>query len=499
MLCAGWSIYENLSTKTPYLAQQDASTYTAPPAGCGPVHMEYLARHGSREPTTGNINQMQALSVTLHANAERIRNPDYAWMKTWVSPYQKATAGLLLIPSGADEHYLTSKRMLQNYPEVLLANNYTPIDYSFQSTQISRTGQSGSAFIYGVFEGRGDLGPANFMPYYIFANSTSTDLQLRFFDNCPTYGAEVLNNPATDEQAQQFASQTWQALALQISESIGAYPEWQIDETTMSSMWTACTFEIVISNDTSQFCTLFNETNIDAINYALDLHYYYVSGPGNALNYQPATLLLSDMWLGLDCYVRCPSLSSPLCPSYCKGVAATAKLRFAHAETTMPFVSLLGLFHDATPLMADWTPQQIANRKWDTSVISPFAANDNFVLYSCPNDAYYVKYLHNEKEYILPGCPDVYCPYQQFNASLQAALSLDYNTICNYTACPTAAPPLEQPGDHACNVKIAIIAGSLSLLCALLIVLILVLNYSKIFKQCGCGKTHGSYQRLEFD
>ena len=493
---SSWEIQENLSTKTPYYPQQDASTYTPAPEGCTPVHIEYLARHGSREPTSSNVAQMQTLSKTLQAHSTYITNPDYAWMKTWVSPYQKAQAGLLLIPTGANEHYYTAKRMLENYPSVVLATNYTPVDYFFQSTQVSRTGQSGSAFIYGLFEDRGDIGPGNFMPFYIFANSTSTDLELRFFDNCPNYISESLDNPASNTQAQLFINETWLPIAIEVSMQIGSYPSWVIDQPTLSSMWTACTFDIVIGNTTSQFCSLFNQTTVDIFNYALDLDYYYVRGPGNPVNYQPATLLLYDMYTGLNCFVQCNSGTT--CPSSCGSYAITSKLRFGHAETTMPFVSLLGLFNDSQPLMADWTPEQIANRQWVTSTIVPFAANDNFVLYECPADTYYVKYLHNEKEYVLPGCTGVYCEFSMFSAALAPALSLNYDAVCNYTSCEPLITIHENT--HNCNITIAAVATGLSLLIIILLVLILALNYSKISKLCGCGGSHSNkYQIIQSD
>jgi hypothetical protein len=38
----------NLGTATPYLPQQDASTYQAPPAGFAPLYTQLVARHGSR-------------------------------------------------------------------------------------------------------------------------------------------------------------------------------------------------------------------------------------------------------------------------------------------------------------------------------------------------------------------------------------------------------------------------------------------------------------------
>ncbi len=94
-----------------------------------------------------------------------------------------------------------------------------------------------------------------------------------------------------------------------------------------------------------------------------------------------------------------------------------AKFRFAHAETIIPFISLLGLYTDSQPLQYNSPPNFIASRNWNASWISPFAANVMFVLYECEKNGdtrYYVKTLHNERELVVPGCDDVYCEWSAF-------------------------------------------------------------------------------------
>lgn len=476
------NIYFNLSTKTPYYPQQTA--YDNPPASCVPIHIEYLSRHGSREPTKSGIQSLEELATTLHTNAAFITNPAYAWMKTWQSPYARATAGELVIPTGADELYTTAKRMLNNYPSVVgrAFVNYTPSTFNFQSTQVPRTGQSGSAFIYGLFEGRGDLGACNFMPYYIYSNSTDTDLMLRWFDNCPNYRQNVEENPVSYQQSEEYIDAQFPAIAAQVAVAIGAFPEWEIPKATLASMWTACQYEVVIANDTSLFCSLFNESSVAVFNYADDLEYYYVNGPGNALSYQPAYLLLQDMLEGLQCAVNCQAQTG--CPSNCSSRGYSAKMRFAHAETVMPLVSLLSIFDDGEPLQADWTAPRIANRKWKTSIISPFAANDNFVLYQC-TDSFLVKYLHNEKEYQLPGCEALYCDFDNFVKVLKPLIDVSYGNLCNYSGCSKQVVIHETQA--VCGTTVAIVASVTGIVIVLLLIALIALNYPQIVA-CCCNK-----------
>ena len=64
---------------------------------------------------------------------------------------------------------------------------------------------------------------------------------------------------------------------------------------------------------------------------------------------------------------------------YKKGVFS-----FAHAETLLPLVALLGLFRDSEPPRADnFDKRSRKERQFKTSNICPFASNIAIVLYSC--------------------------------------------------------------------------------------------------------------------
>lgn len=169
---------------------------------------------------------------------------------------------------------------------------------------------------------------------------------------------------------------------------------------------------------------------------------YYENGYGNAINYQSACPLLKDFVNRTDALI---------CGN---DVNMVAKYRFAHAETVMPFVSLLGLYKDPSPLMADWSPQKQAARLWKSSSISPYAANVVLTLYNC-GDSYSVKALVNEIEVVLPGCPSVLCPYSTFKTVYGSSISCPFVSMCfpsgetpcgyppesDFVVCPASSPP----------------------------------------------------------
>ena len=70
----------------------------------------------------------------------------------------------------------------------------------------------------------------------------------------------------------------------------------------------------------------------------------------------------------------------PLINRYKKAV-----YRFAHAETILPLMTMLGLYNDTEPLMADDFPGR-TDRLFRVSTISPFSANLAVVLYYCDPD-----------------------------------------------------------------------------------------------------------------
>lgn len=65
-------------------------------------------------------------------------------------------------------------------------------------------------------------------------------------------------------------------------------------------------------------------------------------------------------------------------------------LSFAHAESMMPFVTLLGLFKDPKGLYANATLDEMKARSFRASFISPFAANAYFVLYKCTSGMFFM-------------------------------------------------------------------------------------------------------------
>nr|XP_016448354.1 PREDICTED: multiple inositol polyphosphate phosphatase 1-like [Nicotiana tabacum] len=128
---------------------------------------------------------------------------------------------------------------------------------------------------------------------------------------------------------------------------------------------------------------------------------------------------------------------------YASGSYEKARLRFAHAETLLPFSCLLGLFLEESEFeliqreeTLQFPPKPPTKRNWRGSIVTPFAGNNMLVLYSCVSNnssKYFVKVLHNERPTPVPGCNGSdSCPFEVFKERIVAPhLKHDYNALCN--------------------------------------------------------------------
>ncbi|CAL5369791.1 unnamed protein product [Camellia sinensis] len=89
--------------------------------------------------------------------------------------------------------------------------------------------------------------------------------------------------------------------------------------------------EASLLNITDQACALFTPSEVVLLEWTDDLELFILKGYGNALNYQMGVPLLEDV-------------VQSMYEEHAPGCYEKARLRFAHAETLLPFSCLIGLF-----------------------------------------------------------------------------------------------------------------------------------------------------------
>lgn len=434
-----FDVRRHLSTVTRYLVAKDISENSFVPSNsldqCEPIHLNLVARHGTRAPTNKKLKDLASFSTRLEVLLGKVKEDKSSaqkippWLWRWKSPWAGKHKGGELISEGENELYQLGIRTREKFPE-LFHEDYHPDLYPIKATQVSRASASAVSFGMGLFSGQGNLGPGRHRAFAVTSESRASDIMLRFHDCCQNYKSirksqepyvEKLKEPVLNEIAQELVKR------------------WGLNFTSpdVLSMWFLCKQEASLLNTTDQACAIFSPSEVGLLEWTDDLELFVLKGYGNSLNYRMGVPLLRDVIQSMEQAVK--AKEEGLVP----GSYEIARLRFAHAETLLPFSCLLGLFLDASefekilreqPL--ELPPKPPHKRIWRGSTVAPFAGNNMLVLYNCRADnssKYFVRLLHNEHPIQLPGCDNSdICPFKVFKEKIAAPhLKHDYDSLCN--------------------------------------------------------------------
>ena len=423
-----------LGSKTPYQKREVAFEG---PKNCEPLHISMVLRHGTRFPSKNDVKKIdKMLKVVNEAfNSSAYEQKHVGDLRLpWKNPFSHSH-DKLLAPSGEQEMYYIAKEMIKRFPS-LLSRPYHPQDFDFISTGTSRTTQSAMAFAYGLFEGRGSLGPGLFQPVAVQSRDVNNDPLLRFFDLCPKYLTEVAENKTAFFEFKTFKHGEEMKTVLQKVLSKMGIPSGVISEESLVGMYVACIFEVTIYDRENTWCQLFDDEDFLVLEYLFDIKHYWKKGYGYPISYKIGCPLLDNI---------ISSLKNATDPTSEEKKYGT--FMFAHAETLQPLYALLGLFKDHEDLRADNFLKQL-QRKYRTSYIVPFGANIAFVMYKCSGrDAsssteseglnpwpFIVQVFVNEELIGLPCCDEqTKCPLETFLQCFDSNpnISCNLSSLCS--------------------------------------------------------------------
>ncbi|PUZ36364.1 hypothetical protein GQ55_9G032400 [Panicum hallii var. hallii] len=462
-----FDVRRHLSTVTRYdVSRGSSSVNSMPPIpdGCRVIHLNLVARHGTRAPTKKRIKELDRLAIRLEAlmnEAKQGLKSDSlkkvpSWIKGWESRWKGRTKGGELTSEGEEELYNLATRVKERFQD-LFDDEYHPDVYSIRATQVSRASASAVAFGFGLLSGKGKLGPGKNRAFSVLSESRASDICLRFFDSCETYKAyRKRKEPDVEKQKEPILEHVTAALV----------NRYHLNFTTqdVSSLWFLCKQEASLLNITNQACGLFNEAEVYFLEWTDDLEGFVLKGYGESINYRMGLPLLKDVVQSMEEAIIAKEENHP------DGTYEKARLRFAHAETVVPFSCLLGLFLEGSDFekiqqeeALDVPPMPPQGRNWKGSVVAPFAGNNMLVLYQCPgktsdastsggqNNSYFVQVLHNEVPVSMPGCGNKdFCPFEEFKEKIvKPHLKHDYNMICKINP-PVAS---EEPASFTTKVS----------------------------------------------
>ncbi|TYH67800.1 hypothetical protein E1A91_D06G197600v1 [Gossypium mustelinum] len=434
-----FDVRQHLSTVTRYGAVKDIVDNSFIPSdipqGCTPIHLNLVARHGTRSPTKKRVREMEKLASHIKELIEDAKQRNLslqkvpAWFHNWESPWKGKLKGGELDIKGEEELYQLGIRVRERFPDIF-NEEYDPDVYPIKTTQIPRASASAVAFGMGLFSGKGSLGPGRHRAFAVTSESRASDTILRFFECCQTYKDFRKNQePSFNKLKEPILTEITSALAKRY--------DFNFTRQDISSLWFLCKQESSLLDITDQACSLFSPTEVALLEWTDDIQMFMVKGYGKSLNYRMGVPLLKDVLQSMSEAINADE------DNQVPGSYEKARLRFAHAETVVPFSCLLGLFLEGSdferiqkeePL--DLPPKPPQKRNWRGSIVAPFAGNNMLVLYSCPANSsskYFVQVLHNEHPIPMPGCGSTdFCPFQVFKDKIvEPHFMHDYDTLCN--------------------------------------------------------------------
>ncbi|KAK6135778.1 hypothetical protein DH2020_030473 [Rehmannia glutinosa] len=390
------------------------------------------------------MKELDALATRLEVLLENVKEQRStlipAWLRGWKSPWTGKHKGGELISEGENELFELGIRTREKFPQ-LFNEDYHPDIYPIKATQVSRASASAVAFGMGLFSGRGNLGTGRHRAFAVISESRASDSMLRFHDCCQNYKILKLTVSSAFRKSQEPSVDKLKEPTLnEITQEL--VKRWGLNFTRqdVSSLWFLCKQEASLLNTTDQACALFSPSEVGLLEWTDDLEVFILKGYGNSLNYRMGVPLLEDVIQSMEQAIKAEE--DELVP----GSYEMARLRFAHAETLLPFSCLIGLFLDGPefeqilkeqPLQLPAKPPQ--KRIWRGSTVAPFAGNNMLVLYSCTannTSEYFVRVLHNEHPIPMAGISlfvnSDFCPFEVFKERIAAPhLKHDYNALCS--------------------------------------------------------------------
>ncbi|XP_042456030.1 multiple inositol polyphosphate phosphatase 1-like [Zingiber officinale] len=468
-----FDVRRHLSTVTRYEIAREASdvdvSSSAIPDGCEPVHLNLVARHGTRSPTKKRIKELDGLAIRLEAlvtDAKQILEEDAlqkipTWLWGWQSPWKGRGKGGELISKGEVELYQLGVRIRDRFP-TLFGEEYHPDTYHIRATQVPRASASAVAFGMGMFSGKGSLGPGQHRAFSIVSESRASDLHLRFYDTCETYKKYRKNKEPEVEMMKE-------PVIDQIVSSLISRYQLNFTNQDVKSLWFLCKQEASVLDITNQACSLFNPSEVSLLEWTDDLEVFMLKGYGESVNYRMGLPLLQDVVQSMEKTINSEE-------EMASGSPEKARLRFAHAETVVPFTCLLGLFLEESefkqiqreqPLSLPPLPPSIRN--WKGSMIAPFAGNNMLALYKCSGNnsknivssgdqraEYFVRVFHNEIAVPLPGCGQKdFCQFKDFKEKIvNPHLVHDFNSVCTIKMkLPESESEPQKPCSFMCKLS----------------------------------------------
>ncbi|KTG04759.1 hypothetical protein cypCar_00023724 [Cyprinus carpio] len=387
------------------------SLVTLPSSQCREIHLTAIIRHGTRYPTTKNIQKMRDFYDLVVRDATGDLNCLSEIKSQWKMWYTDEMDGRLVDKGRVDHGYL-AQRLIKWFPSLLTEGNVRHGRVKLITSSKHRCVNSTIAFREGLMKGLGievELEPA------------VNDALMRYFDQCERFVKEVENNKSALEEVKRFKEGPEMKRVMAKMADRLKVPYASITDDSVEAAFFLCAYEFTIHDLNSPWCQLFDEEDAQVMEYAGDLKQYWKRSYGHDINSKSSCILFHDLFHRLNQVVAQINSDGAL--------SEAVTVQVGHAETLLPLLTLLDLFKDDIPLSStNYATQN--NRIFRSGNIVPYAANLLVVLYKCPEGIRMGVRL-NEKSLTLPGLNDPVPMYEDVKKRYHALLEgCDQETVC---------------------------------------------------------------------
>ncbi|WP_181919433.1 histidine-type phosphatase [Alkalilimnicola ehrlichii] len=393
------------SSKTPYQPQQDWKSYEPAPAGFQAIHIQHVARHGSRALSSRKYDDL-SYQIWQQAEKEQALTPLGKQLGPIVSEIMQTHEALgygNLTVLGEREHEAMAERLLQRHP-ALFDNITAERRILVLDSGEPRARDSAQSFLNGLIRTQPALATAAEPPQadterLYFHRSPAAEAYRTYKDNDPRLLAkldEIFSLPKNRQVARAMLERLYQPEFVDRLAN-GAY-EFRdtgkgstVVRDEVDAAYMLYNLYIIVpglkpDNDW-QFSRFIADKHAEWMAYLSDAEDFYERGPafvGEDITYRMANVLLDDFFANIDA-VRAGESD------------LIATVRFSHAQVLIPFASVLGL-----PGSTDALPEQVTyrydNNAWRGEAITPMAANVQWEVFADDNGTYLVRMLHQERE-----------------------------------------------------------------------------------------------------
>lgn len=419
--------YLYMATKTAYHFVHAGKIRFQDVPNCHAEQVWMLATHGTQCPSVVEIAEMLSLTEIQNQilnNHETRGNGhmcdrDLENLKRWKpDAYLVIERAEVLTPQGVEDMRLLARRLQSNFPQLLqpTSEEITPENYVFKTSD----GQdSMGSFMEGLF-GKRDA---------VFAEEVSAnDTTLSAYRVCNAWHES--DNISIEVVSRFEEEPQFQNLVQNVSRRLGFL--YNLSKRSILTMYDMCRYEKAWTvTKLSPWCAVFSKEELRVLEYREDLYYYFKAGYGRAINARLGCTLLQDMMNHFWKVEKAEDFVQP------KGV-----FYFSDIISLLNLLTRLNIYKDEMQLTAT-NYMDMAKRQWQTSFISPFAANFVAVFYKCDGNSQpnKVMFYLAEKLVRLEGCDVGLCDWEYFKQKFSPVIhQCDLNVCWNGNGVATFVP-----------------------------------------------------------